>query len=204
MREDINLTINTLQKSSKVKEWREELREAVKDLLTNSPRIRVSVSSDMQKKIANVGTLASYSRSPVVRYGYGSREIIDICDREIGTRISNELMMTGVGLAMLRSDSEVSDEDLKFLIKSALDSMPKTRRCVLRSLCEGGASSCAEVSRSVRLPETTVRYLLQDLQAVKLVVSDNFWDISDDCRILIESTGFSDPRELWWTYDSAL
>ncbi len=198
---DVEIAINSMQKL-KSRDLREDLRNAVKNYFLNLPHIKVSVSKKILERIGSLATLAAYARSPVLRDSYRAREIKDIPDHEVGTRMANQLLMLGIGLAMLQMESEIRDEDFGIILKSALDSMPRLRRCVLRALSEKGPTDQVTISNYLGLPYTTTKLAIEDLEVLGLVNSNVGLDLSNSCKTLILNSGFQSKKEFWLTYDS--
>jgi len=119
-------------------------------------------------QINSLATFSALARSAVKRDGY-KREIDYVPDAEFPARLSKSLLSLLGGLLAIGAGRDFAFDCVR---KVGLDCIPKVRRQMLDLLIEScNEPSVANLTEASRLPETTVRRALEDLQAHGLVVS---------------------------------
>jgi DNA-binding transcriptional ArsR family regulator len=86
-------------------------------------------------------------------------------------RLTKQLRKLAVGRAILFGRTEVDGNDLEFIRRVAIDTLPLNRARILEALCTPGTAE--EIGQRVRLPPSTVYRHLEDLEALDLVSGDS-------------------------------
>jgi hypothetical protein len=163
-------------------EIRRERAEAVGDFIAglSVPDAPPKMTKDEEDRLITLALLGVRCRSAVVRDSY-RRDIDLVPDHERSPRLIAQLGQLAAGLKVIGvSDAEV----WRLLAQVALDGMHTGRRTVLECLMGlGGAHATAAIAGHSRLPDTTSRRHLQDLNAHGVVdkVGDypERWVVSD-------------------------
>ncbi|MEM4722152.1 MAG: hypothetical protein QXT73_08850 [Candidatus Methanomethylicaceae archaeon] len=188
---DIMLTARAIKKQGQEKVWREELRTAVYDFFNQLQLRDPQLPCDLDIKISYLANFVSYARSYVPR-DYRTREIDDVPQFEVGTRLGKMLYSLCKGLALLRDSKEFECEDYAIIKKVALNSIPKVRTLVLDALARLKGADTSTVANHVGLPWSTTKMVLTDLEALGLVVCGSNWVLSNECVQLIHGAGYDD------------
>ncbi len=171
---------------------REELQEAVRrffDGLRIPPE--VEVPEEIGDFIAEVADFVSRARSGVERDWYSpNKEITEIPDPEVPTRLSQQLDLLTCAHAVLMGRTSVESSDLELTRQVALACIPSHRRRLLALLFEAGDRelTTTEIANAIDLPTNTVRRYLEDLTALKLVARREgdtnafLWKLTDFAR----------------------
>jgi DNA-binding transcriptional ArsR family regulator len=150
---------------------RAELRKTVRDFI-NGLTIpeHVDLPNEIAQWIVNIADFVSVARTGVARDHYSSaREITDLPDPEVPTRLAQQLGALACAHAVLHDRAAVTDEDLALVAETALACIPQRRRFILKLLAEAGAAmETAEIAEAVDLPTVTARRDLEDLTALGL------------------------------------
>ena len=103
---------------------------------------------------------------------------------EVGTRLGKELGKLLLALALVRGKTHPDAEDLRTVARVAEDCLPPNRLAVLRALATAeGPVKVAQIVRAARLPWTTTKQTLEDLEVLEIVSGigpDNSLDAEDD------------------------
>jgi len=150
---------------------REELRQAVKGFLEslNIPD-HVELPQAMQAWIVHVADFVSVARTGVSRDHYSStREILDLPDPEVPTRLAQQLGALACAHAVLFGRACVTQDDLDLVAQTALACIPTRRRLIIKTLVEAQAAmETSAIAEKLDLPTATVRRDLEELTALKL------------------------------------
>jgi hypothetical protein len=151
-----------LAHSGREAEMRAELADVIAGLFAGiQDRAPDPLSKEQEKWLIEISKLAVRCRSHVERDPI-RREITLVPGAEAPTRLVMVLGKLCQALAMIG----VSDEGTKAIVsRVALDSMPKVRRQVLRTLAAITTRGTGDVARKMGYPTDTVRHALQDLEA---------------------------------------
>jgi 5S rRNA maturation endonuclease (ribonuclease M5) len=160
-----------LSNRENLRAMREELRQAVKGFLEslNIPD-HVELPQAMQAWIVHVADFVSVARTGVSRDHYSStREILDLPDPEVPTRLAQQLGALACAHAVLCGRACVSQDDLDLVAQVALACIPTRRRLIIKTLVEAQAAmETSAVAEMLDLPTATVRRDLEELTALKL------------------------------------
>lgn len=129
--------------------------------------------------IEDAAMVCCYGRAAVPRHGYGRREIDGVPVVEEPPRLIRQLTTVARGALALGCTTD----DTAGLVRSvALDSMPATRRAVLKVLATGkeDTPTTAAAARAAGLDRKVCRRTLEDLEAVGAVVAIRHGDEPDD------------------------
>jgi hypothetical protein len=160
-----------LSNRESLRAMREELRQAVKrfvDGLTIPEH--VEMGQDIERWIVHVADFVSVARTGVSRDHYSStRDILDLPDPEIPTRLAQQLGALACAHAVLCGRACVTQDDLDLVAQTALACIPTRRRLIIKTLVEAQASmETSAIAEKLDLPTATVRRDLEDLTALKL------------------------------------
>jgi len=178
-----------LSNRENLREMRTELRETVKSFINglNIPQ-HVRMSQEIGHWIVHVADFVSVARTGVLRDYYSSaREITDLPDPEVPTRLAQQLGVLTCAHAVLMGRDFVIDEDLELTAQTALACIPTRRRRVLQVLAEAdSALETSAIAEILDLPTATVRRDLEDLTALRLAKRTklgegkaDLWQITD-------------------------
>jgi len=131
------------------------------------PEAPPKLPPDEQDRLILLADLGTRCRSAVVRGGAHGEEIVQVPQVEEVPRLLSELGQLSAGLTAIG----VSDaERWRLLAKCATDGMSSTRKRVVDVLLGADCDlATATVAARCRLPETSVRRLLQELSALQVV-----------------------------------
>jgi hypothetical protein len=160
-----------LSNRESLRAMREELRQAVKrfvDGLTIPEH--VEMGQDIERWIVHVADFVSVARTGVSRDHHSStRDILDLPDPEIPTRLAQQLGALACAHAVLCGRACVTQDDLDLVAQTALACIPTRRRLIIKTLVEAQASmETSAIAEKLDLPTATVRRDLEDLTALKL------------------------------------
>ena len=166
---------------------RSELGEAVAGLLGHLANELPPVTAEERQRLARLATLAVRCRSIVERDTYSSREIVNVPGAEQPARLAKQMAKLFAGLQHIGC---TKDESWLIVERITRDSMPAGRCKVLRYLAGlETRQTTGEVGEAVGLPTTTVRRLLEDLEAHGIVQRTrqskglpDQWVMGDWCR----------------------
>jgi hypothetical protein len=154
--------LRSLQHAGRERSMRDELREAVNDLIVSLDWSGAPAALTPREDLALVAlaVLATRCRSAVERDGR-DREIELIPDAEAPTRLVVQLARLLAGLRQIGAD-EI--QAWRIVRKVALDSIPDLRRDVLARIAEDDQTT-ASMAATCGYPTTTVRRCCEDLCA---------------------------------------
>ena len=186
--EDLDPTMVALaaaQKAGQEKQMREELRDAFGSYLkqfdeTWQPRFKAD--NDLEHKIACLATFCARARTAVSRDRW-TREVDILPKAEGPARLVKQLTMLSYGMRMLNGPDHIND-DLEnvygILRRIGASTLPSIRAKILRAMYEQGVvegntsydspwEKTKVISEETDLPTVTVRLLLEDLTAIRMV-----------------------------------
>lgn len=160
------------------KEMREEIKAALHSFLKQFDSIKnplLERDDDTSGKIVNLACLCAAGRCAVER-DYRNKSVLYLPQPEGSPRLVKQLCMIGAGIALAQGKKAFDDEVYELIRKIALSNMPASRRAVIEYLWNEEAlehlhfwKKTGEVAEAVRLPKTTAKLVLEDLQLVGLV-----------------------------------
>jgi len=149
---------------------RQELQAAVARLSHGLPRIEPALSQSLQLSIAALADFVTRARTHIARSGY-SKEMLYTPEPEAPTRLSQQLSQLAKGSALLDRHPEVSSVDYALVVRVAFDCIPTTRRKIFQALINGNSLTPAA-------PASTLKYCVDDLQALGLLEERHFSSLS--------------------------
>jgi len=178
-----------LSNRESLRAMREELRQAVKGFLESLDiPDHVELPQAMQAWIVHVADFVSVARTGVSRDHYSSaREILDLPDPEVPTRLAQQLGALACAHAVLCGRAGVTQDDLDLVAQTALACIPTRRRLIIKTLVEAQAAlETSTIAERLDLPTGTVRRDLEELTALKLAKrikvgegKADLWEASD-------------------------
>ena len=160
------------ENNSKKKEMRNELSEVVEAYLESLriPKMDdVILAKEIRSKIEKAADFLATVRSSVPRNGY-TKQVDCLPEPEQPCRIIGELEALVKGIAVARGKQRVDNGDYEEITKIVKDSLPSTKLWVIKALViERCWLTTKQVSDSTRLPFSTVKILLEDLNMLDVV-----------------------------------
>jgi hypothetical protein len=144
-----------------------ELRTMAGELVA-AGRVRLpetELSEDLGALIDEVAVVCGYGRGSVPRSGYGRREVIGMVDIEEPARAAQGLALLARAVLALGLDEQSA---ARLVLRSGVDSMPRSRALVLEQLSSGTVLTAAEIARATGIARTVVREVLADLRLLGL------------------------------------
>ena len=151
---------------------RDHLIPMVAGFMRQLSQAEPTVSESQMTTLAALSDFVTRARSAVQRDGY-KRELNYAPEPEGPGRFARQLFSLLRGLAMVAGRPTVIDDDLRRVVRVALDSLPDVRRLVLRKLTETPEPlATAKLAQEVQYATATMRRALEDLQALELVLCE--------------------------------
>lgn len=151
---------------------RDELQKAVRRFFEGLqiPET-VEVPEEIGDWIVHAADFVSIARTGVERDWYSAdKEITEIPDPEVPTRLSQQLDLITCAHAVLMGRDWVEPEDLELTRQVALACIPSQRRMILSLLASSeGEFTTTEVANALDLPRNTVARYLEDLCVLRLL-----------------------------------
>ena len=145
------------------KDMREELHVATRSFLDKLPKfVAVENPDEAKDAIASIAHFTAKARTQVAR-DYRTREIEQFPVPEEGGRLSVQLNKLAMALALVRGRTTVEAADVETIQRVADDSIPPMRSKVIRALRTQPVTE-AVLERDTRIPNTSVRRILEDLE----------------------------------------
>jgi hypothetical protein len=170
------LAIAALKSRGREREMRQDLATAMHGFLAARGSTVPDASAAVLDRVATVADFITRARSGVQRDGY-KRELEYAPEPEAPTRFAKVLLSLGSGIALAYDSPEVTDRELRLVLRVALDCLPLIRHRVIAALVDGaimsdadGRLSTSEIAGTAQFSSTTVRRALEDLQALDVVV----------------------------------
>jgi len=160
----------------KEQEMRDEIKCTFSKFLTQFDNFIFSTESfSPNDKLTNLACFCAGGRCGVSR-NYRNQAIISIPEPEGPARLIKQLTQLGVGIAFSRGKSNIDSEIYKIIAKVGLDLMPTIRKKILFCLWQEHAFeknqfglSINEISSRCNLPYSTIKYYLEELQAIRII-----------------------------------
>ncbi len=166
------------QNSGKMGEYRKKLQEEMHYYIDERLHIPTDsvplLQEELQIDLINLAEMATRARTPVARdWRSPQKDITSIPQPESPTRFSSQLQIQAQAFMVINQNEEttqsLTDDDVNCLRKISLDSITRGRRSVLQELSKYDVVNTAGVATKLNLPTSTVRRLLEDLNAVEMV-----------------------------------
>lgn len=147
-------------------------------------------------QISNLAEIVATLRPHVPRAK--GNEIVEVPGAEEPGRIHKGLSLIVRGHAAMCRKSQVDDDDVRLARRVSRDSIPLRRFTVLREMQEGKSVSAVALANSSDIPQSTVRWNLEELEALRAVrrVPKGFsqdeweWQVTDNFAELNRAAGF--------------
>lgn len=162
--ERVEVAIQATENNPKLAEIRKELAEAVSKMLDAAKQRGENLGEERidNQWIGKIADVTALLRSPVEKDRQGN--ISSVPQPEYGTDIAQSFQKVALGLTLLGVD------DYKPYIKRlSRDCCPSIRKAILGALVDG-RRSIDNIASETLLPASTVRYHLQDLEALGVIV----------------------------------
>lgn len=173
--DSLEVTKRAMNNSGMEKEMRKDIKEAFSNYINGLvlPSKLPEVPDEYKDAIMHLAVFCAKARSPVIRDTYHTREIEDIPEPEHPTRLVKQLVNLMGSFAFI--SDEFTEADYKIVAKAGLDSLPATRRKVIEFLSKKDSpQTIPDIASAVGLlPNTSFRRQLQDLFALKVIMSDS-------------------------------
>lgn len=169
---------------------RENLARAVATFLTGLPKEPPEVPEEQQETLARLADYVTRARSGVERDRY-RRELDYAPEPEMPARFAKQLFSLARGLAVVRGRNEVTEDDIRTVVRVGLDCIPAVRRLALEHLAAGDEEdlTTSALAQQAQYSTTTIRRALEDLQALGLVECEkggqgraDRWRLRDEWR----------------------
>lgn len=205
------------QMAGKETAMRNELKEAYGGFLNQFKEIQgqginIDLNPDVEEKIINLACLCAQARTAVIRDRY-TQAIEVLPEAEGPGRIIKQFTNLGIALALIHQKQCIDDDIYRILKRIGRDTLPALRLKMMEVLWQeeaypGGMGGTwlktKEVANIAKLPTTTARIKLEDLQVMNLVNRDISgqdsgdtdksipyqWRLSNECCQLLDATDF--------------
>ena len=176
-------------------QMREEIQNAFADFVEGIEATigQVSLPDWLIDRVANLASFVTRGRSGVIRDGYSTREIEQIPDPELPTRLAKQLITLSRALALIRG-GRFTEEDYELIYKIGLYCLPQKRRLAIEVLLKNtDYVTTVEVAEKISYPTNTTRRVLEDIHGLKLASRESQgkghadkWKVNEDTRRLLE------------------
>jgi len=184
MPDPIELSTKAMNNIGNEKEMRNELENAFADYIAGIkiPKGKVIIPTELQYRLANLATFCVRARSGVVRDEY-TKEITLTPEPEVPTRFVKQVASYAIAFMLMEKGKF---KDYPLLYKIALDTIPDTRRKILRILIATEAKiSTADIDSQIPVSRKTTLRTLEELKCVGLISQgeakqglDHFWELN--------------------------
>ena len=170
------LAMAALENAQQEPQMRAELTAAMHGFLAAREIKAPLVSMSIKKQIATAADFVTRARSGVVRDGY-RRELEYAPEPEAPTRFAKVLLSLASGIAVARDSETIGDDELRLVLRVALDCLPVIRRQVIAALVTGPVDvplgdepiSTSALAGVAKVSTVAIRRALEDLQALGVV-----------------------------------
>lgn len=147
----------------------DQLAEAFGRVLDAAPApATVTLDDAARVELAGIAIGLARWRAPVARDH--QRRIAYSPEPEGPGRLVKQFQELACGIAAIRGRSAVGEREVDIIRRVAIDSMPALRSRLLAVLSQGGTwMTAASISAKAKLPESTLREKLEDLELLALV-----------------------------------
>lgn len=178
---------------------REEIQNAMADYISGIkiPEEKVPVPDWLVDKVAHLASFVVKARSGIIREGYHTREIEQIPDPELPTRLAKQLITIATAFSLM-SEGKFTEEDYSLIYKIGLDSLPAKRKLTIEVLIkQEDYLDTTEVAIAIGYPTNTTRRILEDLQGLQLIDKQPKWKGKSDGWKIKNST-IDDLKKAGW------
>ena len=174
-------------------EIREQLKEAIGEIFSQSSQKPPVLSSEMTRRVACLAEVVAIARTHVYREGFGNRDIEYVPEAEANTRISKGLAAMAKGIAAVNRRNEVAEQDLQDVFRVGLDCVPDVRRKVLIAAIAG------QDLKALNIPWTVKDRAFEELKELRILKdSPNPLSLTDSIQSLLETAGCRPPNCSGW------
>jgi len=148
---------------------RDQISNAFKAALENTlkPEL-VEISGEIIDKIASLADLVSRLRSPVSRSAY-DKTVNYQPDIEGPARLVKSLVKLGKGLAALRGEMLMTENEYKVVRMVGRDTVPQRRITLIKHLSDEKWHLTKEMSLKLDIPQSTINQALEDLLQIEVL-----------------------------------
>lgn len=136
--------------------------------VTSIPKL----TDEAVERITLLAQLVARLRGVVSREKYTNQVTSKPCS-EVGTRLAKQLAKLAIGISLYKRESIISDTTYNTITKVAIDTAPDRVEEVVKQLFINEPNewkSTAQISELVKFPQDTVRFVLQDLMLLKIII----------------------------------
>lgn len=169
----IQAALNNLGKKTKLRKSLQEVAalalnvEVTEDMIPEIPQ-------PMIKRLMSLAQWVAVLRGVVQRERYTN--IVQFKPtQEVGTRLATQLAKLGMGVAIFHQTPEFDEDAYQVVVSVARSTVPDRVEEIVKQLflrARDKFATAKELSEWSFLPENTVRTMLQDLELLRIVVSD--------------------------------
>jgi hypothetical protein len=179
---------------------KKEMREAFAEFLggIKLPDVLLNIDDTIRKELVDLADFATRARSAVPRNKFAKGQPVEqIIGLEAPPRFAKQLISIAVGLRTINESEKQApvnglfDNDLRIIYKVSLDSIPNTRRLILKTLTYFAKVETKGVGLKIGYPTETVRIWLQDLAILGVVIytkksnQHDLWELQPNYRQLM-------------------
>lgn len=164
------VAMRSLTNESVQEQMEEELQDAMfcflKGIDLENP-VQFKIPEKFYKQIVNLSNFATLARSGIIRDFGLKKEVVFVPMAEMPTRITGQLAKIGAGL-MMANNGELSEDDVKIIYKTALDSIPQTNKMVIVEMAKANGQTTAEIATALGYPTDPIKMYLENLAMLKV------------------------------------
>lgn len=178
---------------------REEIQNAMADYISGIEisEEKITAPDWLIDKVAHLASFVVKARSGIIREGYHTREIEQIPDPELPTRLAKQLIILASAFSLM-TNGQFTEDDYSLIYKIGLDSLPAKRRSVIETLIKADEyMETLEVATVIGYPTNTTRRILEDLQGLQLIDKQSKWKGTSDGWKIKNST-IEDLKKAGW------
>lgn len=156
-------------------DMRREIKEAVMGFLTYLAPLPPDISQEQSQQLIDAAHFLAICRTPVTIQSAQTDFYFDyIPTPEIPTRVVKQLKKFCKALAIVRGKKEVTQEEVNTALKIVEHTCPPDRLAVLKAINSlypgyGDGVSVSMVKHAVKLPETSLRRVCEQLELLDLI-----------------------------------
>jgi hypothetical protein len=114
------------------------------------------------KQIVSLSNFATLARSGIIRdFGF-KKEVIFVPTAEMPTRITGQLAKIAAGMMMVNG-GELTEDDIKIIYKTCLDSIPQTNKMVIIEMAKADSQTTSEIATALGYPTEPIKMYLENL-----------------------------------------
>lgn len=195
----IALAKKAISNSGSEELMRKEIQNAIADYIAGVkiPEEKITAPDWLIDRVAHLANFVAKARSGIIREGYHTREIEQIPDPELPTRLPKQLITLASAFSLM-SNNQFTEDDYALIYKIGLDSIPTKKRLVIEVLVKlDEYIETSEVAIFIGYPTNTTRRILEDLQGLQLVDKQSKWKGTSD-GWKIKSSTIEDLKKAGW------